>query len=44
VQGHKKHCKQLVVIEVVAEEDGDEQAIDGTEPTISMHALTSIQP
>jgi hypothetical protein len=24
VQGHKKHCKQVFVIEVLAEEDGDE--------------------
>jgi hypothetical protein len=44
VQGHKKHCKQLFVIEVVAEEDRDEQDTNGAEPTISLHALTNIQP
>jgi hypothetical protein len=44
VQGHKKQCKQLFVIEVVVEDSNDEQPPDGTEPTISLHALTDIQP
>jgi hypothetical protein len=44
VQGHKKHCKQLFVIKVVAEEDVDEQDTDSVEPTISLHALIGIHP
>jgi hypothetical protein len=34
----------LFVIEVVAEEDGDEQDTNSVEPTISLHALIGIQP
>jgi hypothetical protein len=44
VQGHEKQCKQLFVIEVVADDSDIEQPPDGTEPTISLHALTGIQP
>jgi hypothetical protein len=44
VQGHKKQCKQLFVIEVLVEECGDEHTPEGTGPTISLHALTGIQP
>jgi hypothetical protein len=42
VQGHKKQCKQLFVIEVVVEDGNDEQPPDGIEPTISLHTLISI--
>jgi hypothetical protein len=42
--GHRKECKQLFVIEVLC--DDYEQASDEslTDPTISLHALTGIQP
>jgi hypothetical protein len=36
-------CKQLFVIEVMSEEEGDTPAAT-EEPTISLHALTGIQP
>jgi hypothetical protein len=39
--GHKTGCKQLFVIEVVSEEEGDMPA-DIREPIISLHALTCI--
>jgi hypothetical protein len=38
-QGHKQLCKQLFSIEVVEDSDTDD-----VEPTISLHALTGIQP
>jgi hypothetical protein len=44
VQGQKKQYKQLFVIEVPVEEGDDEQPPDGNGPTISLHALTGIQP
>jgi hypothetical protein len=40
---HKPICRQLFIIEVVAEEELDGQA-DTAEPTISLHAITGIQP
>jgi hypothetical protein len=42
VQGHKKQCKQLFIIEVLVEEYGDEHTPEGTDPTISLHALNGI--
>jgi hypothetical protein len=39
--GHKTVCKQLFVIEVMSEEEGDMPAVT-EEPTISLHALTGI--
>jgi hypothetical protein len=44
VQGHKKQCKQLFVIEVLVEECDNDHTPEGTDPTISLHALTGIQP
>jgi hypothetical protein len=41
--GHHDHCKQLFIIEVVDEETEGLPPGDG-EPTISIHALTGIQP
>jgi hypothetical protein len=43
--GHKQHCKQLLVMEVI-QEDGDsgDQGLYNAEPTISIAALTGIQP
>jgi hypothetical protein len=43
--GHKQHCKQLFVMEVF-QEDGDsgDQGLYSAEPTISIAALTGIQP
>jgi hypothetical protein len=43
--GHKQHCKQLRVMEVI-QEDGDsgDQGLYNAEPTISIAALTGIQP
>ncbi|MEJ2003071.1 MAG: retropepsin-like aspartic protease [Maritimibacter sp.] len=41
--GHKAVCKQLFSIEVL-DDDVDETPPDSTEPTISIHALTGIQP
>jgi hypothetical protein len=38
VPGHKEDCKHIFIIEVIGEEE-DEQ-----DPTISVHALTGIQP
>jgi hypothetical protein len=43
--GHKQHCKQLFVMEVLQEDDdGREQELYSDEPTISIAALTGIQP
>jgi hypothetical protein len=39
--GHKEQCKQLFIIEVIAEDGEATQTIDN--PTISLHALTGIQ-
>jgi hypothetical protein len=44
MQGHKKQCKQLFVIEVVVDDTDGEPPADGAEPTISLHALAGIQP
>jgi hypothetical protein len=44
VQGHKNQCKQLFVIEVVADDTDGEPRADSAKPTISLHALTGIQP
>jgi hypothetical protein len=41
--GHKEVCKQLFSIEVV-DEDTDDSSHTATELTISIHALTGIQP
>jgi hypothetical protein len=41
-RGHKLVCKHLFVIEV--DEDEADQAADAGEPSISIHALTSICP
>jgi hypothetical protein len=41
--GHKSVCKQLFSIEVV-DEDTDDSSHTATELTISIHALTGIQP
>jgi hypothetical protein len=42
--GHKQHCKQLFVIEVVAETIEEDEPLEPDEPTISLHALTEVQP
>jgi hypothetical protein len=41
VPGHREECKRLFIIEVVSDDE-----VDGnpTDPTISLHALTGIQP
>jgi hypothetical protein len=42
---HKQQCKQLLVIEVLdAEEEEADHGSADTEPTISISALTGIQP
>jgi hypothetical protein len=41
--GHESVCKQLFVIEVIADEERDQPAAT-EEPTISLHTLTGIQP
>jgi hypothetical protein len=43
--GHKQHYKQLFVMEVIQEDDdSEEQELYSDEPTISIAALTGIQP
>jgi hypothetical protein len=43
--GHKQHCKQLFVMEVIQEDgDSEDQGLYSAEPTISIAALTGIQP
>jgi hypothetical protein len=42
--GHKQVCKQLFVIEVLGNEESDAWPGESAEPTISLHALTGIQP
>jgi 23S rRNA-/tRNA-specific pseudouridylate synthase len=42
VHNHKKHCKQLFTIEVIANEPPVQTLED--DPTISLHTLTGIQP
>jgi hypothetical protein len=43
--GHKQHCKQLFVMEVIQDDDdGREQELYSAELTISIAALTGIQP
>jgi hypothetical protein len=37
--GHRQHCKQILVIEVV-----DDATMTAGEPTISLHVLIGIQP
>jgi hypothetical protein len=44
VHGHKEHCKHLFNIEVVFDEECVGDPSNGGEPTISIHALTGIQP
>jgi hypothetical protein len=41
--GHRKECKQLFVIEVLSDDYKQEEE-SLTDPTISLHALTGIQP
>jgi hypothetical protein len=39
--GHKQHCKQLFVMEVIQDDDdGGDQGLYNAEPTISIAALT----
>jgi hypothetical protein len=40
---HRKHCKQLFIIEVVDKEEVDDLSPATEEPTISLHALVGIQ-
>jgi hypothetical protein len=43
--GHKQHCKQLFVMEVIQDDDDSgDQGLYNAEPTISIAALTGIQP
>jgi hypothetical protein len=42
--GHRQHCKQLLVIEVVDDDEADDSPMTDGEPTISLHALIGIQP
>jgi hypothetical protein len=42
--GHKQHCKQLFIIEVVADAIEEDEPLEPDEPTISVHALTGVQP
>jgi hypothetical protein len=44
VHGHKEHCKRLFSIEAVFNEECVGDPSNGGEPTISIHALTGIQP
>jgi hypothetical protein len=44
VHGHKEHCKRLFSIEVVFNEECVGDPSNGGESTISIHALTGIQP
>jgi hypothetical protein len=44
MQGHKQQCKQLFVIEVLGDDDETDPPPLDTEPTISIVALTGIQP
>jgi hypothetical protein len=41
---HRDVCKRLLPIEVVHDTDEEEAPGDPAEPTISLHALTGIQP
>jgi hypothetical protein len=41
---HRKHCKQLFTIEIMDEEEANGLHPMTEEPTISLHALTGIQP
>jgi hypothetical protein len=43
-QGHKQQCKQLFVIEMLGDDDETNPPPLDTEPTISIAALTGIQP
>jgi hypothetical protein len=40
--GHKQHCKQLFVIEVVANAIEEDEPLEPDEPTMSLHALTGV--
>jgi hypothetical protein len=42
--GHKVHCKHIFIIEVVVEEQDENNLAEDGAPTISIHALTGIQP
>jgi hypothetical protein len=44
IHGHKEHYKCLFNIEVVSDEECVSDPSNGGEPTISIHALTGIQP
>jgi hypothetical protein len=44
IHEHKEHCKRLFSIEVVFDEECVGDPSNGDEPTISIHALTEIQP
>jgi hypothetical protein len=44
VHEHKEHCKRLFSIEAVFDEECVGDPPNGGEPTISIHALTRIQP
>jgi hypothetical protein len=44
VHRHKEHCKRLFSIEAVFDEECVGDPSNGGEPTISIHALTGIQP
>jgi hypothetical protein len=41
--GHRQHCKQLLVIKVVDDNEADGLSLTNDEPTISLHALIGIQ-
>jgi hypothetical protein len=43
VPGHREECKRLFIIEVLIDDDTPPPPADG-DPTISIHALTGIQP
>jgi hypothetical protein len=42
--GHRQHCKQILAIEVVDDDEADDSTTTDSEPTISLHALIGIQP
>jgi hypothetical protein len=44
IHGHKEHCKRLFSIEAVFDEECVSDPSNGGKPTISIHALTGIQP
>jgi hypothetical protein len=40
--GHQQHCKQILVIKVVDDDEADDSTMTDGEPTISLHALIGI--